>query len=340
MTLPNPLHCSSCGARLEPDALFCEECGAAKVTTPAPAAIPTSPLPPYPINPPPPSPVYAAQLPAAKPGRNPLRLLLLLGCGLISCVLLMVSLISLLGIFGGVNAISPYLPPSISSLLSPNSQTVDQSPTQAATSVPDTNTQIPVAPRETPVPNLQNVNLITEAMLPNLILSASDIPTGWTIEESSTSGISNEAYANKNMDDPTAILKILNAGGRITDIAYYYTAPGDACANTSGPLYFILSIDLLKNADGATKYYEWQSFEGKNEPLVGERSLYNVTMQNSNWKSCNAKYTVYLLLYQRLNTNVFIRMIALTGSLPDSAAEKLLLDYGKKVDEKIISQVQ
>jgi hypothetical protein len=86
---PTAKFCSACGSRFEPGDLFSEECGVSKVTEPGPSVIPSPPPPPAPA-----------------PKRNPLRLLLSIGCGLASCGLVVLSLIIILWAFNGLNAFS------------------------------------------------------------------------------------------------------------------------------------------------------------------------------------------------------------------------------------------
>ena len=329
MSIPQPPFCSSCGTILEADSRYCEECGkpvmaAQRPPATAPVFHPLTPPTPKPVNTPPLQLPKAASTPSPMRKRNPLRLLMSISGTLISCGMLILGGYTFLKSSGILDGVSQYLPPSIVSQIAPP---FIQTP----------NTQMPAA--ATPNAALQAGAPITVSMLPNLVLTTKEVPTGWGIAKSPGSGQTNTEWV-KGIENPDVYLKTLNDMGRITNIMFTYNAPGDPCANTSGALWFRSGVDVFRQADGAKRYYQWDTFQGKKEAGIGEQSVFAAIKPNNNYRSCNSKFTSYTIMFQRLNTICLIHMEALIGSFSDDTAERLIVEYARKIDGKIISQAQ
>ena len=334
---PNtPQKCTSCGADIESGALFCEACGAPVSQVKSPAENQTRP--PVRVSQPARPPAFRTSppSPAPRPKSNRWRLLFSLGCSAVSCLLMAASLITLVGSISGFESFTNAIPKSIHIGLNLPRQNTAVSTPVTPESTPQEKTVEPISTVTESALSQETDIMITEYTLPSIVLTSNDSPSGWIIEQSKTSGNTNQEWV-KGMDDSESVLKSLEEAGRLTDIIYYYTPPGNLCTTRSGPLQIRLIITLLKTEDGAGKYFAWNSFQGETGLPVGRQSLFSVYQNETNWKKCDSRYTTYSLMFRQKNTVTYLRMDALNGALTDQEGKEILLDYGKLIDNRIKS---
>ncbi|MDR3576859.1 MAG: SUMF1/EgtB/PvdO family nonheme iron enzyme [Anaerolineaceae bacterium] len=159
MATPQSTFCAKCGALLTPGNLFCENCG--QPLTPAAPPNPAQYYPPrpqsasgqnVPSTPPPgyyPPPPQAGRPVAPPPSavkRNPLRIIFSIAGMMISCCLLMVSLVTFINGSGGLKGLAPYLPSFLTDLQSQAVAMVYGTSTPEPSSVITPNNQTTTAP--------------------------------------------------------------------------------------------------------------------------------------------------------------------------------------------------
>ena len=195
--------------------------------------------------------------------------------------------------------------------------------------------------------------VIGQESLPNLVLKASDVPPDLNSGSPQPLGSSNEEFANSfgvlQTSSPAQILKQLNDLGRIIDAGFSYEPTAtDLCQYTNGPYMVNGKVDLFRSVKGAQQAFDWgKTFEGfywtglagqEKLPEIGEQSWYGYDKGTQPISTtCSAHRNFYRLFFQRANTNVWLQIFILDTSLPDDAVKKLIINYGKIIDQRIIA---
>lgn len=236
----------------------------------------------------------AAAVQPAAPKKSRGRLLLGVGGLLLSCLLSLFSLFPLLQGFGLLGKSSVYLPAFLAGQ-------------------PDD-------------------RLVAEENLPDLVLSADELPQGWLVEKNPYSGSTNLEWGGEEQ------LAYFDSIGRITDITIDYTPPGEPCDLDGKPLKVYITTHIFKESAGADDFFHNESEPGENQPRFGEQSAYRAFVDKKGFhQGCNTAYTSYVFTFQRFNTVTEIIMQVLDGSMTEKESRALILDLGKKVDERILS---
>jgi hypothetical protein len=200
--------------------------------------------------------------------------------------------------------------------------------------------------------SLLTEKVIARAALPGLILKASEVPTDLFDASPQIPAATNDTYAASFgglQTSPADVLKQLNDLGRIFDAGFSYEPDTeDLCQYETGPHAVFGKIDLFKSVNGARKGFEWgKTFEGfywtglagyEKVPEVGEQSwyAYNKGTQPISL-TCSSHQDFYRLFFQRANTNVWLQVFVLDTTLTDDAVKKLIISYGKIIDQRIIT---
>jgi len=271
----------------------------------------------------------AAKPEAPKKSRG--RLLLGVGGLLLSCLLSLFSLIPLLQGFGLLGKYSAVLPAFLAGQPTPTVEAAVQpaKPTQAAKKPTPTIQEESLPTAEQLIPDDR---LVAKVNLPRLALTNDELPEGWSVEEDPYSGSTNLSWGGEDL------LAYLDSVGRITDVTFWYNPPGNICDLTSRPLIVIINTHLFKDSAGAGDFFRTQSDPGESEPRIGKQSSYRAFTDKKGFREdCNAVSTGHVFWSQRFNTVTEIIMPALDDAMSEQEAKTLILDLGKKVDERILS---
>ncbi len=129
----------------------------------------------------------------------------------------MISLGILAGSLARMDNVSQYLPEELTNMISFSGGAAEEASSPDVEPIQVENSPVRLPPQQPGCASRLIEQPGHREMLPNLILTASEVPANWKIAKSETSGISNEDWAAGN-DDAANILKVLNEFGSIDQI--------------------------------------------------------------------------------------------------------------------------